>query len=453
VFRVLFQNAFHINQTIEKNWEQESLPMRTSFKKETTRPFRFMPTNLAGDLSAGVIVAVLLVPQSMAYAIIAGVPPVLGIYAATFPLLIYLMFGSSRHLSVGPVSIASILAFNGVTAIAGQNSKQFYELLFTQGFLIGLSLLLLGILNFRRLFDHLSHEVITGFTAAAVIVIGLHQLDALLGISLSHDLALRPFLAEATGKLSDANPLTICLGGASLAGLYIFKKISPLSFGPLLIVIFSILTVKIFSLQHKGVATIGDIPTGLPKFNFIVPNMESIQSMLPSALGIALIVFLESYAVAKSIADKEEYRIQPNRELIGLGLANLTSSLLGSIPVAGAFSRTAVNYRAGAKTKLASLITVCILFVCLMFLTPLLHDLPKAALGAIILYAVAGLIDIKAMYTLLKKEPLAGFIMLITFFSTLFVSVLGGLLIGVSMSLLTSFALNTLLSSKNNPLS
>jgi SulP family sulfate permease len=409
---------------------------RFQFSLPMTSPIS--PWNWTSNSTAGIIVAVLLIPQCMAYAVIAGVPPVLGLYAASFPALAYLMFGSSKHLSIGPVSIVAMLSFSGINKIELAGTIEYYELLFVQSFLVGAILLLLGCFRFGQILDHLSSDVVTGFTSAAAIVIGLNQLETLLGVPLSNDLPLLSFLAEIARNLHDVHPITFSLGITCLVGLFVIKRIIPLSIGPLLIMIISIFLVHIHSLQSKGVETIGEVPKGLPQFHFFVPEIQSVVSLLPSALGIALIVFLESYAIAKSIAGKDGYSIKSDRELIGLGFANITSSLLGSIPVAGAFSRTAVNYHSGATSKLSSLITVFILFLCIMSLGPLLAGLPKFALSAIIIYAVFGLIDVRHMSARIRNEPLNGFVMLATFSSTLIINVLEGLLIGIGISLITT---------------
>jgi SulP family sulfate permease len=392
--------------------------------------------NLSGDLTAGMIVAILFIPQSMAYAIIAGVPPVLGLYAGTFPLVVYALCGTSKQLSVGPVSIVSLLAFSGVAAIAEQNSFQFIELIVTLGLMVGLIQLLMSVVRVGHLFDHISSAVIGGFTSAAAIVIALNQVESILGITLSNYKQIFEFIQELLSQISQVNLYTAGIGIGSLLLLVLLKRNLKLSPGPFLVVIISTLVVYYFHLQTEGVQIVGDIPKGLPQFAVPTITLHTLKLLLPVAFSISLISFLESFAVAKAIAEKEKNQLNTNQELTGLGLANITSSIVGSIPVAGAFSRTAVNYQSGAKTNASSLITALIIFVTLLFFTPLFYYLPKATLAAIIIVAVSGLIDFKQFILLTKTAPLDSFLFVVTFVSTLLTGIFNGLLIGIILSTL-----------------
>ena len=393
---------------------------------------------LTGDITAGIIVAILFIPQSMAYAVIAGVPPIIGLYAGTFPLLVYALFGTSRHLSVGPVSIVSILAFSGVAAIAEPNSTQLINFIIALGLMVGFIQLFMSVVNIGHLFNHISHAVIGGFTSAAAIVIALNQVDSIIGVSLSSYESFPLFIIEILNNLPQLNPYSTGIGLGSIFLLVLFKKYMKLALGPILIITSSTLVVANFQLNQVGVKIVGNIPKGLPEFGFPILTLQDLQLLLPTAFAIAFISFLESYAVAKAIADKNNTQLNANQELVGIGLANITSTFFGSIPVAGALSRTAVNYQSGAKSNVSSLITAFLIFITLLLFTSLFFYLPKAALAAIIIIAVSGLIDFKQFVFLIKTTPFDAFIFLMTFIGTLLVDLLFGLFIGIVLSILFS---------------
>ncbi|WP_052144882.1 SulP family inorganic anion transporter [Halalkalibacter okhensis] len=397
------------------------------------RLVHYQPSHLRKDLTAGIVVAVLFIPQSMAYATIAGVPLVLGLYAATLPLIIYALFGSSKHLSVGPVSIVSLLAFSGVASLAEPQSSHFLELILFLGLLVGAIHVLLSLFKTGFLFDYISPAVISGFTSAAAIIIALNQVKTLLGVSLPpyHDFIT--YLLAIVHILPQAHLDTVIIGVSSLFFLLLLKKVTS-SLSPLFVIIASIFLVQTANLETKRVDLVGVIPSGLPSFHLQVPSFEMIQLLLPIALTIAFVSFLESYAVAKTVAKKDKDDINTNQELMGLGLANISSSLVGSIPVAGALSRTAVNYQSQAKTNLSLLVTAGFILLTLLFFTPYFYHLPKATLAAIIILAVAKLIHLHHLPKLLRTAPLDAVILLTTFFATLMIDIFLGLVIGMGMS-------------------
>lgn len=288
----------------------------------------YKPAYLIGDITAGLIVAILFIPQSMAYAIIAGVPLVLGLYAATLPLIVYALFGSSRYLSVGPVSIVSLLAFSGVSKIAQSNSAYFLELILYLGLMVGSIHLIMGLLKTGYFFDYISPAVIYGFTSAAAIIIALNQIKSLIGVSLPTYNGFLIYTLEIIRKLPEANFYTVIIGVGSICLLIFIKKITSFSPGPLIVVIGSILLVSFYALQKKGVDIVGEIPKGLPDISLNIPTLDTIQLLLPIAFTIAFISFIESYAVVKMLADRDNEQINTNQELVGLGLANISSSLL-----------------------------------------------------------------------------------------------------------------------------
>ncbi|MUK87607.1 sodium-independent anion transporter [Ornithinibacillus sp. L9] len=392
-------------------------------------------SKLSSDITAGVIVTFLLIPQSMAYAIIAGVPLTMGILAGTFPLIIYTLFGSSRYLSIGPVSIVSLLAFTGISSITDPGSNRFLELIILLSLLVGMVQLLLGLLKFGSFLNYISPAVIGGFTSALAIIIILNQMSSIIGVALPKYNNFITYFWGIFERISNVNIVTITIGLASLLFLVVLKNILHMLSGPFLLIFISIIVVDYFDLNNKGVEVVGGIPRKLPDVSLTIPTLDILLSLIPIALVIGFISFFESFSVAKTLADKEGEKVNPNQELIGLSFANITSSFVGSIPVAGAISRTAVNYESGAKTNVSMLVTALLMLLAVLFMTPLFYYLPKATLSAIIIFAVMKLINAKQLVYYLKRKPIEAFIFLVTFISTLILDVFIGLVIGVVASL------------------
>lgn len=397
---------------------------------------QYKQADLPYDLMAGLIVAVMLVPQGMAYALLAGLPPVIGLYASTTPLIIYAFFGSSKQLAIGPVAIVSLLAFSGVSLLAETGTSEFVAYATVLAFMVGLIQFILGLVGAGFITNFLSHAVISGFTSAAAIIIGLSQLKHLLGINLESTHTIFELLWQTIVRFSETNLITLTIGILSIVSLLVFKYFLPRFPTPLVVVILSSFVIYLFNLQNLGVSVIGEVPKGLPSFSWPAFSIDSLQTLLPIALTISFIGFMESIAVAKSIAAKEKQKISANQELIGLGLANIIGSLFKAYPITGGFSRSAVNYQAGAKTPLASLITALLIILTLLFFTPLFYYLPKAVLAAVIIVAVFGLIDIKEPIHLFKLRPADGWTLIITFIATLAIGIEQGILIGAGFSLL-----------------
>ncbi len=396
---------------------------------------RYKREDLGGDFSAGLIVAVMLIPQGMAYAMLAGLPPVVGLYASTIPLILYALFGSSRHLAVGPVALVSLLTLTGVSALAKPGSGEFVALAALLALMVGVIQFGLGLLRAGFVVNFLSHAVISGFTSAAAIVIGLSQLKHLLGVDLESTNSVFILLWQAAQKLGEVNLITLAIGLASIAALVLFRKVAPRFPAPLLVVTLSTLAVYVFGLQDRGVGIVGDVPQGVPSFAFPAFGLDSVTSLLTIALTISFVGFMESIAVAKSIANREKYKVDANRELVSLGLANVAGSMFSAYPVTGGFSRSAVNYQSGARTPLASIITAVLIVMTLLFFTPLFYYLPNAVLAAIVMVAVYGLIDFMEPVKLFKVKKVDGWTLLITFAATLLIGIEQGILVGVAFSL------------------
>jgi SulP family sulfate permease len=399
----------------------------------------YKKSDLSGDLTAGLIVAVMLIPQGMAYAMLAGMPPVVGLYASTIPLIIYALFGTSRQLAVGPVAMVSLLVLAGVSTMAEPGSSEYISLTLLLMLMIGLIQFMMGILRLGFLVNFLSHAVISGFTSAAAIIIGISQLKDLIGVNLEADHAIMQ-LWEAAANISEINPVTLGVGLGSIALLILFKKYVRKIPGPIVVVAVSILLVSQLNLERFGLSIVGEVPQGLPAFSIPTFSIDAVIALLPIALTISFVGFMESIAMGKAIAAKEKYKIEPNKELVGLGLANVGGSFFSAYPVTGGFSRSAVNYESGARTPLASIITAVLIILTLIFFTGFFYYLPQAVLAAIIMVAVYGLIDLKEARHLFKVRSADGWIWAVTFLATLLIGIEQGILIGLAFSLIVFIA-------------
>ncbi len=352
---------------------------------------------LLGDLSAGFTVGVMLIPQGMAYAMIAGLPPVYGLYAAMIPQVIYALFGTSRQLAVGPVAMDSLLVAAGVSSIVAIGSEHYIVLAVLLSFMMGVIQISFGVLRLGFLVNFLSKPVISGFTSAAALIIGLNQLKYILGVDLIRENNIFKILLNAIEKADSINGLAVAIALGTVVIIKYIKKIHPAIPGALVSVILGILLVRFFHLDEIGVNIVGEIPEGLPAFAIPCWDSEFFSDLIPIAFTLALIAFMESISVAKAIQSKHkgEYTLDNNQEMIGIGMGNIVGSFFGCYPTTGGFSRSAVNDQAGAKTNLAAIISALLVGLTLLFLTPLFYHLPKAVLGAIIMVAVFGLIDFK----------------------------------------------------------
>ena len=388
------------------------------------------------DFTAGVTVGIMLIPQGMAYAMIAGLPPVYGLYAAIFPQLVYALMGSSQQLAVGPVAMDSLLVATALNTMAIVNSDHYISLAIFLALFMGLIQIFLGLLKFGFLVNFLSKPVISGFTSAAAIIIGLSQLNHILGISLTSHNLIHQILAALWATLGNIHPFTALITMASVLLIFSLKRLSRKIPAPLLVVIIATSLTASFQWNDLGVKIVGFIPRGLPSVQIQEVTAQEVYQLLPMALTLALIAFLEAISVAKAIELKENKEtLDPNQELIALGSANVLGSFFQAYSSTGGFSRTAVNHQSGAKTGMASLISALLVGLTLIFFTDLFYHLPKAVLGAIILSAVINLIDVKYPYQLWKTHRQEFFVLLFTFSLTLFLGVKEGILLGTLVSL------------------
>jgi len=379
----------------------------------------YQRADLPADLRAGLTTAVMLVPQAMAYAMLAGLPPIHGLYAASFPLIAYAVFGSSRQLAVGPVAMDSLLVAVGVGALATVGTETYVGYAIMLAAMVGVIQIGLGLVHAGFLVNFLSRPVISGFTSAAALLIALSQLEHLLGGDPLRD---------------GANLPTLAIGLASVAILVALAKLKPTAPRALVVVVLGTVVVWLANLDELGVAIVGSVPRGLPRPGLPSLDLAAARALLPTAVAIAFVSFMEAIAVAKAVAGRT--KVAPNRELIGLGAANLVAGLVRGYPIAGGLSRTAVNAQAGARTGLAGIVTGALVVLTLVLLTPLFHYLPKAVLAAIIMTAVFGLVDFAMVRRLWKVERSELAMLALTFAATLALGIVEGIAVGVLASML-----------------
>ena len=389
------------------------------------------------DFFAGVTVAVLLIPQGMAYALIAGLPPVYGLYAALAPQIVYAFLGTSRQLAVGPVAMDSLLVAAGLGAISIIETEEYIHMAILLAFLMGIIQFLLGILKMGFLVSFLSKPVISGFTSGAAIIIGISQIKHLLGIPLSQSNKIQFFAISIIQSDIPIHIPTLTIGLTSVFLLLILKKWAPKIPSALIVVILSTLWVYFAKQNQVGVAVVGIIPDGLPTLNLPHLELESVKNLLPIAFTIAIVAYMEAISISKTIAEKNKYHeLDPNQELIALGTSNVIGSLFQSYPTTGGFSRTAVNNQAGAKTGISAFICALIVAAILNFFTHWFFYLPKAVLGAIIISAVIKLIDIKYAIRLYNSRKDEFAVLIFTFILTLFSGITQGIFFGIILSLI-----------------
>jgi len=408
-------------------------------------------TALGNDAIAALIVTIMLIPQSLAYAMLAGLPPEAGIYASIVPIMLYAVFGTSRALAVGPVAVVSLLTASAVGQVAEQGTAGYAVAALTLAGMSGAFLVLLGVFRLGFLANFLSHPVISGFITASGILIAMSQLRYILGISGSgHNLI--EMVQSLFGNLGQINVSTVIIGVAATAFLFwvrkglkpLLKKIGlpPLAVdiiakaGPVAAVAVTTLAVWLLALDDRGVDIVGSVPQSLPPFTLPSLSLDLLGALLVPAIMISIIGFVESISVAQTLAAKKRQRIDPDQELIGLGAANLGAAFTGGFPVTGGFSRSVVNYDAGAETPAAGAYTAVGLGVAAVALTPLVYYLPTATLAATIIVAVLSLVDfsiLKKTWNYSKSDFTAVFV---TILLTLGLGVEAGVATGVGLSIL-----------------
>jgi len=396
-------------------------------------------THLRADILAGITVALVLIPQSMAYAQLAGLPPYIGLYAALWPPIIAALFGSSHQLSTGPVAVVSLMTATALEPLASMGSEGFLAYAVLLAILIGLFQLGLGLLRMGVLVDLLSHPVVLGFTNAAALIIASSQLDKIFGVSIANGTQhYETIWNTLVAALTDTHILTLLMALSAFAIMLGLMKYLPKAPSVLIVVAITTTASALTGFAASGGEVIGTIPAGLPDFSFPTLDWTIISQLLSSAVVIALVGFMEAISIAKAMATSTRQRLDADQELIGQGLSNIVSGLFSGYPVSGSFSRSAVNINAGAVTSLSSIITGLTVAAALLWLTPYLYHLPQATLAVIIVMAVIRLIKISPFFHIWKVQRHDGIVALVTFILTLLLAphLDYGILAGVGLSLI-----------------
>ena len=406
---------------------------------------------IAGDITAGLIVTVMLIPQSLAYAMLAGLPPEIGLYASLLPMVAYALFGSSMTLAVGPVAVSSLMTASALMPLAAQGSAEYISLSILLALLSGLMLLVAGFLRLGFLAWFLSHPVISGFISGSAVLIAIGQLKYLLGLQFSSSGVLSS-LNNLAQHLHETNTTTALLGLSAIVFLLFARQyLAPLlkqigisakssdlitKLAPMAVVIVSTALVAIYGLdQTDKVSIVGRVPGGLPSIGLPSIQWDQINMLLLPALLISLVGFVESVSVGQSLALKRGQRIDPNSELVGIGAANIASAFSGGFPVTGGFARSVVNFSAGAQTPAAGFVSAVLMAIVIAGLTEWFYYLPQAVLSATIIVAVIGLIDTHTLKEAWHYDKADAIALLLTFAGVIMFGVEEGIVIGVAMSL------------------
>ena len=387
------------------------------------------------DLQAGLTIGVIVIPQVMAYAVIAGLSPIYGLYGSLVPLLIYPLFGTSRHLSLGIVATDMIIIASGASAIADPGTQKYISVVLLLTMFVGMVHIALSLLRMGFLVNLLSKPVIYGFTAAAPIIIIFSQLGNILGFEVSRSQYVGILFLEIIEKIQMINPLTVAFGLIGFVFLYFLKKWKPIFPRALVLLVAGGLLAWGLQLQEYGVEVIGSIPSGLPSFYLPDFTFDDFRRLIPTVATLTLVQLMTVISLGKTYANKYKYPINPNREFFAIGAANLVGSLFQSPPISGSFSRTVVSEQAGTRTTLSNVFCAVVVCLALLFLTPLFYYIPISALSAIIILAVLSLIDVQELRYFFRTKPDEAYIAIFTFLSVLFIGIQEGILLGIGASL------------------
>ncbi|MDA9297553.1 SulP family inorganic anion transporter [Pseudomonadales bacterium] len=429
-----------------KRWLTHLLPVMQWWPEYNGEAFR-------ADLIAGIVVLFITVPQVIAYAFLAGLPAETGLYAAIMALLCYAAFGSCRTLAVGPTAILAIMSLESVSAFETPGTVEYTLLASKLAMVTGGVLVLLRIVNFGAVVSFLSHAVVTGFITAAAILIITNQIPSMLGLSAPPDTAVVAVIQHVTSGMDSLNlaAMSIAIGAMSLlwfcrhhleallqsTGIHPRWVGSLVKSAPMYAVILSVAIVWSMGLvQSSDVSVVGVIPNQLPTWAQMDLSLVEIQQLLPSALLMSMVIFMESTSIGAAVASKRREKIEPNQELVGLGLANLGSAMVGGFPVAGSFARTIVNFSSGAVTPVASLVTCVLVVITLVWFAPWFYYLPKAVLSAIIVMSAIQLIDLHGIQKTFQFNRIDSVTFAGTFLAVLGLGVETGILAGIAISFL-----------------
>lgn len=395
----------------------------------------YSPSKFRGDLAAGLTTGIMFIPQGMAYAVIAGVPPIYGLYAGVIPMLIYPLLGTSKNLSVGPVAVDMLIIAAGVSLLAEPNTTEYITLTILLTMMAGGMQLIMGSMQLGAVFNFFSRPVIAGFTLAAPLIIAFTQLNNLLGIELSNTQYIITIIEEVVFKFDQIHPDTFLWGGAAIGILALFKYFKSNIPASAIILVISIVAAWFLNASTLGIQLVGDIPTGLPPLSLPEINFNNMRELLPTALTLALVQFMVVASLGRTFAKRHNYVIDANHELVAIGASNFLGSFFQSIPVSGSFSRSAASEQANVQTPLANIITSGVIIATLLLLTPIFYHLPMPILAAIIIVSALNLIDISEFKFLFTTKKSEGFIAIFTAVCTLFIGIQEGILLGVVASM------------------
>lgn len=402
--------------------------------------FEWLPgyrrATFAGDLAAGLTVGAVLIPQGMAYAMVAGLPPVVGLYAAVFPILAYAVFGRSRQLAVGPVAIVSLLTAAGLAPLADGDALLYAQLAATLALMVGVLMMGMGMARLGFVADLLSHPVLSGFTSAAALIIVSSQLRHMLGVDLVKSEYVHDVVLDAGRRIGDIHLLTLAIGAGGFVLLMLLRRRWPSFPGALMVVLGATAMVSLLSLEERGIKVVGEIPASLPGASVPSLDLSRLESLLSLSVTVTLVALIESMAMAKYFAARNGYRVVPGQEFIALGAANVSAGIFQGYPVAGSFSRTAVNAASGARTPVAGLVTAAVIAVTLLAAAPFFRPLPKAVLASVVFMAAAGLIDVAEARRLWRVKRSDFYLLALAFTATLSLGIERGIIVAVVASLI-----------------
>jgi SulP family sulfate permease len=396
----------------------------------------YSKAELRADVLAGLTVTFVLIPQAVAYATLAGLPPIMGLYAAFLPAVAYALIGTSRHMAVGPVAIVCLLISSGLSAVATPGTAEYEQSATILAAMVAVAFLGLAVIRAGFLVNFLSHPTIVGFNAAAGILTALSQVRAFFGIpreAVPGLTSTNPWPVFV--HLADAHAITLALAAVSLAALFAISRWAPRLPGVLIVSATGVLLTWALSLHEAGLGTVGTIERGLPSFAVPSGTLEQVRELIPAALTIVVVGYAASITVVKALAAQGRDRIQPNRELWAFSAANAASAASGGFPVAGALARASVMAEAGSQTQVAGLLAGLSVLGVLAFMGPVFEFLPEAVLAAIVMKAAYGLIDVRSALAILKTKRSDTATLVLTFAVTLFVSLESGLLVGILLAL------------------
>ncbi|MBB2940645.1 high affinity sulfate transporter 1 [Actinoplanes lutulentus] len=396
---------------------------------------RYKKAWLARDVIAGFTIWGLLIPEMIAYASLAGLPPQAGLYTLLASLALYAVFGTSRHLVVAGTSASAVLVFSAVTALNPDDTARYAALAGGVILLAGILFILAGLLRLGFITQFLSRPVMAGFVFGLAIFVTVSQLPKIFGIEKGHGDTVEQF-GHLVTSLGSTSMVTLAVGAGALVLLFGLERFAPRVPGGIVALVLGIVISSVFGLAGHGVATIGAIPTGLPSIGFPDLHAGDLWVLVPSALGMVLVMFSESLGAAQTFAEKYRYRIDPNQEMIALGTANLGSGFLGGLAAGGSLSQSAVNEGAGARSQMSPLVASVLSLVTVIALTPVFKNLPEAVLGALIIHAVSHLMKVGEMRRYYRLVPREFWIGMLTLAGVIVLDVLPGLILGVGTSLL-----------------